>query len=579
MKKILYFIFVGIFFISGQTFGAEISAGSQFLRLGQGGRTVAMGEAYGGVADDVNSIFYNPAGLVQMTNPEILFEHSVLFENINMESLAVADRITENSAAGAAFFYLYSGDIEKYDRYGQKIGNSYNTDNSVITGSYARKIFNNTNAGINFKRISTNIEEEKSATVAVDVGILRRFNKLKAGLSIFNIGGKMQFVNAEESLPLNIKLGGSYEVTDNILLAADVNLPQDKNMGINVGGEYSKTFFDKLKLSLRGGFKTFSAGKISMGGGINWGDWDLNLAMVPYTELGSTFRVDLIKKFGAGIGSYKGQSSAELMEELEKLRSEVGKVDELKKELEDKNKELEQIQKEASRREEELQEKLEGAVSEEERNRLQNELKNVRREKEEAISQTSTKEEELRSQLNQREEELESLRTKLEERVESGTTEKQEIEEEVEEKEESLEEYKQQAQQRQQELQEKIESAPSPEEAQRLRQQLDELRKEQQKELSEKEKELEKLRQESSEKEAEINRLRGEIEELKKQKSKPPTRKRGTYKEALQWYRERIKTGPLPDKQKIKILESMIETYLEIEDEVPEMQQELEQLQ
>lgn len=579
MKKLLIFIFIISFYYTGAAFCSDIAAGSQFLRIGQGARTVAMGEAHGGIADDVNAIFYNPAGLVQMSNPEIMFVHSALFEGINMEYLAVGDRITENSAAGAAFFYLYSDSIEKYDRYGQRMGSSYDTNSSVITASYSRKLLDNLNLGINLKRISAALEEEKASTIGADIGGLMRFDKLKTGLSVLNLGGTMEFVNAQESLPMVIKLGASYKVLEELLLALDINLPQDSGVGINIGAEYSKTFIDNLNLSVRGGFKTYSAGNLSLGGGINWSDWDLNFAMVPYADLGSTFRVDLIKRFGAGIGTFRAEPDEDLLEELERLRSELAEMSDLEEELREKDRELERISEEARQREEELEAQIEDAVSEEDRERLQDELEQVRREREQAIDETSAEEERLRELLNQREEELASLREELEGRVEAEAGDREEIQREVQQKEESLEEFRQEYRQQEQVLEERIDAAPSPEEAQRLRNELESLRSEQEQELVAKEQELEELRQESREKEEEINRLREEIEQLEQERGRPPERERGTYEEALRWFRERIKDGPLPGHQKIMILESLIESYEEIEDEVSEMREELEELQ
>ena len=40
--------------------------GFQFLKIGQGARPVAMGDAYRAVADDINGIFWNPAGLTDI---------------------------------------------------------------------------------------------------------------------------------------------------------------------------------------------------------------------------------------------------------------------------------------------------------------------------------------------------------------------------------------------------------------------------------------------------------------------------------------------------------------------------------
>ena len=42
--------------------GAQSSA-AQFLKLGFGARALGMGESFVAVADDISSVYYNPAGL------------------------------------------------------------------------------------------------------------------------------------------------------------------------------------------------------------------------------------------------------------------------------------------------------------------------------------------------------------------------------------------------------------------------------------------------------------------------------------------------------------------------------------
>ncbi len=39
------------------------ATGFTFMKVGVGARPVAMGQAFTGVADDANALFYNPAGL------------------------------------------------------------------------------------------------------------------------------------------------------------------------------------------------------------------------------------------------------------------------------------------------------------------------------------------------------------------------------------------------------------------------------------------------------------------------------------------------------------------------------------
>ena len=54
---------------------AGISA-FQFLKLGVGGRGVAMGESFVAVANDASALYWNPAGLVQFTDNQAIASHT-----------------------------------------------------------------------------------------------------------------------------------------------------------------------------------------------------------------------------------------------------------------------------------------------------------------------------------------------------------------------------------------------------------------------------------------------------------------------------------------------------------------------
>src|SRR5438132_5016171 len=51
----------------------------EFLSFGAGARSLAMGSAFVGVADDASATYWNPAGLSQITRKEITLMKSPLF--------------------------------------------------------------------------------------------------------------------------------------------------------------------------------------------------------------------------------------------------------------------------------------------------------------------------------------------------------------------------------------------------------------------------------------------------------------------------------------------------------------------
>lgn len=297
--KIICFliIFIQIIFVQ-KIYSSEISAGAQFLRIGLGARATAMGEAFAGLSNDINSIFYNPAGLIQIKNPQVMFLHTNWLEDIKIEYFAIADKITEKSSLGGGFFYLASGEIEKVNRFGESANATYNASDTIIILSYAREINNKLFLGLNVKSLSQKIENEQSKGFCFDIGSMYRLPKIQLGLNIQNLGGGIKFKDVSEPLPLNIKFGINYLLLNKLQLNLDINLPKDKSLGLNFGCEYSKLLLKNLKVAVRAGYKTNSTGNLSIGAGLTWKDWEINYAIVPYENFGSAHRIDLIRTFG-----------------------------------------------------------------------------------------------------------------------------------------------------------------------------------------------------------------------------------------------------------------------------------------
>jgi len=76
-------ILFALFMISQSLFaGGEGTTGAQFLKLGIGARPAALGESFTGVADDINSLYWNPAGLAEIQQFEASVSGAALYEDI-----------------------------------------------------------------------------------------------------------------------------------------------------------------------------------------------------------------------------------------------------------------------------------------------------------------------------------------------------------------------------------------------------------------------------------------------------------------------------------------------------------------
>ena len=75
-------LLIGLSLFAGQSQSAEYDVGDSnpgivyagdFLTLGVGARPLSMGGSFAAIADDSTATYWNPAGLGQLTHPELTF--------------------------------------------------------------------------------------------------------------------------------------------------------------------------------------------------------------------------------------------------------------------------------------------------------------------------------------------------------------------------------------------------------------------------------------------------------------------------------------------------------------------------
>src|SRR5436309_2306797 len=83
------------------------TSGAPFLRIGVGARASGMGEAFTAVADDVSTIFWNPAGLANFKGREFLFMHNLWAPETSLEYVAYAQPIKDFGTLSGSLTYLW----------------------------------------------------------------------------------------------------------------------------------------------------------------------------------------------------------------------------------------------------------------------------------------------------------------------------------------------------------------------------------------------------------------------------------------------------------------------------------------
>ncbi|MGH7441182.1 MAG: PorV/PorQ family protein [bacterium] len=305
-----------------RAYGAAGTVGAPYLELPMGARGEGMGEAFTGVADDVNSIYYNPAGLTSVDDVQMELMNISGFGGIQYENIGVAvptDMLGVNLWSTLALSYtligiddtpvtLDNGGTEETTPY------SYTAGDSVVSLSYAWQATQLFSVGATFKILSDKVATYQGWGVAGDVGVQTRpdlLAGLSAGAMIENFGTSPE---PGSDLPTDLRMGLGYNwlsqaQSDKLLMDADLVMPispVDEQWGLNLGGEYTH-LFGNVSAVLRAGYRLPQTvlgpeAGLSLGGGlgthISGIDISLDYAWVPYGELGDMQRIALNIGFG-----------------------------------------------------------------------------------------------------------------------------------------------------------------------------------------------------------------------------------------------------------------------------------------
>jgi hypothetical protein len=165
---------------------------NEFLNIGVDASALGMSNAVVASSNDVNSGYWNPAGLVHLEDSEIAIMHSSYFANIaNYNYIAFAMPLDDRSAVGLSFIRFGVDDILdttklidqqgviNYDRI-----NLFSAADYALIFSYAKKLpITGLNYGVNAKVIRRIIGDFASSWgFGLDVGIQFESNDWKFGL-------------------------------------------------------------------------------------------------------------------------------------------------------------------------------------------------------------------------------------------------------------------------------------------------------------------------------------------------------------------------------------------------------------
>ncbi|MEO0010222.1 MAG: PorV/PorQ family protein [candidate division WOR-3 bacterium] len=315
MTRIMMFILGAVLW--GYSAGLGPSAtGFTFMKIGVGSRPVALGQAFTGVADDVNALFYNPAGLALDCPYELGVTACQMLQGVSYLTGGLAVPFARRFGAGLAGGFLSASDIRR-DELGQELG-SFVLNDLIAGPGFAVQPFRKLAVGGAGKFVYSRIDSFVAWALSFDAGVLYQPVKyVKVGASLLHLGPPRRFINYWEFPPVNLRSGVSFKLpfqNNYLLLAGDVSLYPDYGPTIGAGAELKLDLkllgsSQNSRLFLRGGYQ--SGGKLGGWSGFSFGTGyetvfspglllTIDAVYLSYGLLGDAQRVSLGVKFVPG---------------------------------------------------------------------------------------------------------------------------------------------------------------------------------------------------------------------------------------------------------------------------------------
>jgi hypothetical protein len=269
---------------------------ANFLEIGFGAAGNGMGDAYVSLANDASSIYWNPAGLAQMSRSEAMFVMQPWIVDMNTTFGAVGIVVPNFGTVGVGIIIMDYGEMGVTTMQMQEgTGEKFTPRDMAISLSYARNLVEWFSFGASGKIITSNIWHETASALAFDLGVIIRTNffsptagnahGLNIGMSISNYGTSLKYdgldlltpidvapneagnyqsasgrlSTQEWELPLIFRVGASITpicIGDHeLILSVDALHPNNNTESVNLGAQYSLAFTGLGKVFLRGGYK------------------------------------------------------------------------------------------------------------------------------------------------------------------------------------------------------------------------------------------------------------------------------------------------------------------------------------
>ncbi|HEX9252571.1 MAG TPA: PorV/PorQ family protein [Ignavibacteriaceae bacterium] len=321
MKYLITFLLIAISFseIKPQLFPVlgEQRAGistAQFLKIGVGGRATAMGDAFIAVANDASALYWNPAGLTQFNENQVMFAHNQWVVDINHDFIGAVYHLDDENTFGVSLTSVSMDEMKVTTEYAPfGTGEYFGFSDLAIAISYSKKMTDQFSFGGTVRYIEESLDKLKMRGVMIDLGTYywtglgsSRFavtvtnfgNDLAPDGEVVLVGNRTKSDWQSFSPPTMFRIGFAlepYEDDENrITTSIQLNHPNDNSENLSLGVEYvwNQMFFARAgyKINVDEQNYTFGAG---VNVPVSIANVSIDYAFANFSKLGSAHRFSI----------------------------------------------------------------------------------------------------------------------------------------------------------------------------------------------------------------------------------------------------------------------------------------------
>lgn len=238
--------------------GAKFRGGTPgaWLGWGAGGRALAMGKAFVGVADDASATFWLPAGLSQLDRKELTLLNATLWAGTQYQFLSFAKPRATLGTWGLNLVRMSASGFEEVDSSNVATGRMLSDSRMALTYAVGREVAESVSAGLALRYASHNAFTVSSTLITLEPSVMltkvANVPGLRAGFVLRNLIRRQSGLT-DDRIPVALRAGASYKMLkDKVLVALDLEKGGQANLGYHLGAEYWLLNFAALRFGVDG---------------------------------------------------------------------------------------------------------------------------------------------------------------------------------------------------------------------------------------------------------------------------------------------------------------------------------------